>query len=55
MITEEFADFGVTGRVLLQVKLVKDSFIRVRLAHASKKLTYFSSLGPDVKFLRDLI
>ena len=55
MITEDFADFSVTGRVLLQVKLIKDSFIRVRLAHAGKELTHLSSFGSNVKLLRDLI
>ena len=36
VIAEDLADFSVTGRMLLQVKLVKDSFIGVGLAHASE-------------------
>ena len=55
MITEDLADFGVAGRVLLQIKLIKDSFIGERLTHAAIELANRGGLWPNIKLLRDLI
>ena len=55
MITEDLTNFGVAGRVLLQIKLSKDSFIGERLAHAAIELAYLGGLWPNIKLLRDLI
>ena len=53
--TQNLADLGIAGRMLLQVKLVEDSFIGVCLGHRGEKFAYDQGLRPLIKLLRDLV
>ena len=53
--TQNLADLGISGRMLLQVKLVEDSFIGICLSHRGKKLADNEGLRPLVQLLRDLV